>query len=140
MPYSGISLGWTWSDLETHTHNNTIANNHIHHVLQTLTDGGGIYTLGRMDGCTLEGNYIHDITRAKGAIGSHSNGIFFDQSSKFLQVRSNLIHTVENESIRFNQTSEENMEWEGNYFDVEPTGDDFPQKIVEGAGPQKKES
>ncbi|MDW7691628.1 right-handed parallel beta-helix repeat-containing protein [Flammeovirgaceae bacterium SG7u.111] len=137
MPYSGISLGWTWNEAETFTHQNYIAYNHIHHVMQTLTDGGGIYTLGKMNGSILKENYIHDIKRAKGAVGSFSNGMFFDQSSQLLTVEGNVIEQVENDKVRFNQTSADKMIWEKNYLDDSSGEKDEVQKVVQKAGVQK---
>ena len=46
--YSGMSLGWNWSDTPTRTLRNRIEWNHVHHVVRgMLSDAGGIYTLGR---------------------------------------------------------------------------------------------
>ena len=60
--YSGISLGWNWSDCETRTLRNTVEFNHIHHVGRgALSDMGGIYTLGRQTGTVLRNNLIHDV-------------------------------------------------------------------------------
>jgi len=42
-----------------HTHDNLIENNEIHHVMQMLGDGNGIYVRGAGAGNVIRGNYIH---------------------------------------------------------------------------------
>jgi hypothetical protein len=141
MPYSGISMGWTWSSRPTYTHNNLIAGNHIHHVLQTLTDGGGIYTLGRLDGSRLEGNHIHHISRAPDAVGSHSNGIFFDEGTQLLTVTGNVLHDIGNEAIRFNSSTDSLMMLRENYLILPQrrlkwtTGPALPRPIISAFRP-----
>ena len=159
MPYSGISLGWTWGGRPTYTHNNLVARNHIHDVLQLLTDGGGIYTLGRQDGSRIERNYIHDISRAPGAVGSHSNGIFFDEGSQRLTVTENVLHDIGNGAVRFNASPDSLVALRnnfiggdgkgmnardsvrivaGNRFGVAPGSRPFPHRLVRQAGVRKK--
>jgi len=138
FPYSGISCGWTWSRAKNYSDNNIIEYNHIHHVLQELADGGGIYTLGVLTGGVLRGNYIHDIARSKGAIGGWNNGIFFDEGSKDLLVERNVIHTVVNEPIRFNGNTKEDHTWVDNAFGVLPSDPEFPRETVAKAGLEPK--
>ena len=52
---------WKWDDTPTVARNHKISNNQIHHVMQILSDGGGIYTLGRQPGSILSENQIHHI-------------------------------------------------------------------------------
>ena len=61
LPYTGVSVGWCWDARPTICRGHQIRDNNIHHVMQTLSDGGGIYTLGRQPGTVLAGNVIHDI-------------------------------------------------------------------------------
>ncbi len=133
-PYTGISCGWTWDSIRNYTKHNLIANNHIHHVMQELDDGGGIYTLGQQPGAILKGNYIHDIYRSRGAIGSFNNGIFFDEHSALIKVEENVIHSIENEPIRFNQTSKDKMLWGVNYFNVPLPFDKPSREVINKAG------
>ncbi len=79
--YIGISLGWGWGffdqGCDNRTHNfppayyprfneptsakgNRIEYNHIHHVLQRLHDGAGIYTLSMQPDSVIRGNHVHD--------------------------------------------------------------------------------
>jgi hypothetical protein len=73
-PYSGVSIGWGgWPDkqnmpgLTNYSHNNDVSYNLIFDIMQTLSDGGGIYTNGQTSasrsfatGETIKGNVIHD--------------------------------------------------------------------------------
>lgn len=90
MYYTGISAGWTWGLGATPTCNNVIAYNHIHDCLQdVLTDGAGIYTLGRSPGTVIRGNLIHDITGIPWAVG-----IYLDQGTSFTLAEDNLVYNV----------------------------------------------
>lgn len=44
-----------------HTHDNVIEYNEIHHVMQQLNDGNGIYIRGAGSGNIIRRNYIHDL-------------------------------------------------------------------------------
>ncbi len=44
-----------------HTHDNVIEYNEIHHVMQQLNDGNGIYIRGAGAGNIIRRNYIHDL-------------------------------------------------------------------------------
>ena len=72
IPYTGISMGWGgWPDkvgapvVFNNTHNDIISDNLIYDFMQTLDDGGGIYTLGvtgtsMANGEKVVGNVVHD--------------------------------------------------------------------------------
>ncbi len=138
--YSGISLGWTWGRSPNFSDNNLIANNHIHHVLQALADGGGIYTLGILKGCVLRENYIHDIQRPKGAIGSHNNGMFFDQGSQFVRVERNVIRNIGHHPVRHNKNAHGDHTWVDNDFSKgnEPPKNAAARQVVKKAGPRPR--
>ncbi|MBT3378155.1 MAG: right-handed parallel beta-helix repeat-containing protein [Lentisphaerae bacterium] len=90
MYYTGISSGWTWGLGETPTCNNVIAYNHIYDCLQdVLTDGAGIYTLGRSPGTVIRGNHIHDLTGIPWAVG-----IYLDQGSSFTLTEDNVVYNI----------------------------------------------
>jgi hypothetical protein len=138
FPYSGISCGWTWGYDDNYTKANVITANRIHHVMTELADGGGIYTLGDQPGTVISNNYIHDIYRAQGVIGSFNNALFFDQASKNIEVKGNVTERIENQDIRLNtvtkgsETSMENMKWGKNYFSEEITRE--AEEIIRKAG------
>jgi hypothetical protein len=88
-PYTGISVGWGWSKLG-YSHQNIISNNHVHHYMKILGDGGGIYTLGNQ-GSEKEktiwvGNYIHDT--------KHAQGFYPDEGSGFMEIKNNVLHNI----------------------------------------------
>jgi hypothetical protein len=101
LPYTGISIGWQWNPQPTPCANNIAEYNHIHHIMQVLSDGGGIYTLGRQPGTVLRYNYIHDIPVNAGR--AESNGCFLDQGSSEFLIQGNTIHSVARSTIRYHQ-------------------------------------
>lgn len=103
LPYTGISVGWRWDDGPSACHHNLVENNHIHHVLQLLCDGGGIYTLGRQPGTVLAGNHIHGVPLNSGS--AHSNGIFMDEGTTDVRVAGNTIYDIGRSPIRFNRAA-----------------------------------
>jgi len=100
LTYTGISVGWNWSTKPTSCRNNIIEYNHIHNVMQELSDGGGIYTLGRQPGTVLRGNCIHDVRANVGR--AESNGMFIDNGSTELLIEQNTIYAAARSCIRFN--------------------------------------
>ncbi len=99
LPYAGISIGWSWKDGATGCRDNRVRGNHIHHVMQVLSDAGAIYTLGNQPGTVIANNRIHHIPPNVGR--AESNGIFFDEASAFLQVVGNEISDVARSPMRF---------------------------------------
>ena len=101
VPYTGLSVGWRWSPVDSACKGHLVENNHIHHVLLTLSDGGGIYTLGRQPGTILRNNHIHDVRVNAGR--AESNGIFMDEGTTDLLVEGNHIHDIARSPMRFHQ-------------------------------------
>jgi len=85
--YTGISVGFTWSDSVSGAHHNTIEYNHVHDVMMLMGDGGCIYTLGRQDGTVIRNNVLHDVYGWNG----QGNGIYTDQGSSGLTIENNLV-------------------------------------------------
>jgi hypothetical protein len=103
-PYTGTSLGWQWNPKPTPAKRNRVSYNHIHHVMQRLSDGGGIYTLGRQPDSALRGNHIHHVPKAAGR--AESNGIFLDQGTMGFHIEHNVIHDTHHSPLRFHQAHE----------------------------------
>jgi hypothetical protein len=114
LPYTGISVGWQWNPLPTSSHGNRILRNKIHHAMQMLGDGGGIYTLGFQPGSVISGNDIHDILRSELNHASPNNGMFIDEGSKGYLVENNTIRNTAHTSIRGHRTA--GVELKGNTF------------------------
>ena len=103
LPYTGVSIGWMWNTKPTPCKGNVVEYNHIHHVMQTLSDGGGIYTLGRQPGTVLRGNLIHDVPLNAGR--AESNGLFIDEGSSEILIEQNTIYNIERSPIRFHKAT-----------------------------------
>ncbi len=116
LPYSGISCGWVWAPQLSECRENVLEYNHIHHVMQKLCDGGGIYTLGWQPGTVIRGNVIHDVYRSPYAQGAPNNGMFIDEGSKEFLFEGNVIYAVEAEPVRHNQNSADWHTWRNNHF------------------------
>jgi hypothetical protein len=101
LPYTGISVGWMWNPSPTPCAGNRVEGNHIHHVMQILSDGGGIYTLGRQPGTSLSHNHIHDVPLNAGR--AESNGMFLDEGSSEFTIEGNLIHLTVRSPLRFHK-------------------------------------
>ncbi len=104
LPYTGISVGWAWTQKPSAMRGNRIYRNHIHHVLQLLCDGGGIYTLSLQPDSWIGENHIHHIQRSPWAVGSLNNGLFLDEGSSGFTVERNVFHYIEQGAIRHNRT------------------------------------
>lgn len=92
--YTGISIGWNWQRGPTASQRNQVLNNHIHHLVNgMLSDAGGIYTLGDLDGTVLRGNHIHDLFAH--VTPDYSWGIYLDAESHGVTVENNLVYAVE---------------------------------------------
>jgi hypothetical protein len=107
LPYTGVSVGWQWDDQPTPCRGHRIRQNHIHHVMQQLSDGGGIYTLGRQPDTRLLRNLIHDVPVNAGR--AESNGIFMDEGSTEILVQGNTIYNIARSPIRFHRAGKNTL-------------------------------
>ena len=112
LPYSGISIGWMWSPEPTPCRDNVIEGNHIHHIMQILSDGGGIYMLGLQPGSKILKNDIHDVKINAGR--AESNGMFLDEGTTDVVIANNLIYNIAKSPLRFHRATTNLVE--GNYL------------------------
>lgn len=103
LPYSGVSIGWMWSPVPTPCRKNTIEGNYIHHILNILSDGGGIYMLGLQPDSKILNNHIHDIKVNAGR--AESNGMFLDEGTTDVIVAGNLIYNIAKSPLRFHKAT-----------------------------------
>ena len=80
-PYSGVSVGWGWGT-NSYATNNQILNNYVGRVMQTLQDGGSVYTLSAQTSSVETGNYYKN---------SGWNGIYFDEGTAYYTASNNVI-------------------------------------------------
>jgi hypothetical protein len=146
LPYSGVSMGWGWGEEDagggaanyfqpfryatpTPARNNRVEHNHIHHVMQELQDGGGIYTLGNQPGTAIRANHIHD---SRGAPG----GIYLDEGSGFIEVAGNLVYGVST-PLNFNNRAQDRIatcKEHDNLFGQPPERSPLTARIAAEAG------
>lgn len=107
LPYTGISVGWMWTPEPTPCRENTIHGNHIHHIMNKLSDGGGVYSLGLQPGSRITDNLIHDIKVNAGR--AESNGMFLDEGTRQLLVADNIIYNIARSPLRFHRAKAPNM-------------------------------
>lgn len=93
VPYTGISVGFGWSNADNAMKNNRILNNEIHHTSQILCDAGGIYTLSKQPGSEMSGNYIHDIVLPEWA-DYGTSGIYMDEQTDGYTVKYNVLENA----------------------------------------------
>ena len=120
LPYTGISIGWMWSPVSTPCRANVIDGNHIHDIMQILSDGGGIYMLGLQPGSKITNNHIHDVKINAGR--AESNGMFLDEGTTDVLVENNLIYNIAKSPLRFHKATINLVK--GNYLFC--TGDNPP--------------
>ncbi|MDX8032720.1 RICIN domain-containing protein [Lentzea sp. BCCO 10_0856] len=104
LPYSGINVGYGWGSNDaggsnhyagrglynyqprystpTTASGNRLINNYVHDVMQQMTDGGCIYTLGWNPNAEISGNYC---LRTNGFFG-----LYFDEGSKYYRATGNV--------------------------------------------------
>jgi hypothetical protein len=103
LPYTGISVGWHWSTEPTPCREVRIEGNHIHHIMKTLSDGGGIYVLGLQPGGMITNNHIHHVEINAGR--AESNGMFLDEGTTDITVANNIIHHIAKSPLRFHRAT-----------------------------------
>jgi hypothetical protein len=112
LPYTGVSVGWMWSPVPTPCRQNIIDGNHIHHIMNILSDGGGIYMLGLQPGSKILNNHIHDVEINAGR--AESNGMFLDEGITDVVVEKNLIYNIAKSPLRFHKATTNLVK--GNYL------------------------
>lgn len=111
VPYTGISLGWGWTQTVNCMRNNVVHANHIHHYGMHTYDTAGIYTLGSQPKSYITENYVHSIyTPGYAHDPNHWFYLYTDEGSSFFTVRDN---RTEGEKFFQNANGPGNV-WENN--------------------------
>jgi len=93
-PYTGISVGWGWTDADTLLGPNRIVGNRIFRVMTTMADGAGIYTLSKQSGTIIQDNYIYDLLRSPWAGNAPISAIYLDEGSTGITIANNALDRV----------------------------------------------
>lgn len=111
VPYSGISLGWGWTQTVNCMRNNRVHANLIHHYAKHMYDVAGIYTLGSQPKSYVTENCVHSIYKP-GYVHdpNHWFYLYTDEGSSFITVRDNW---TEGEKYLQNANGPGNV-WENN--------------------------
>ncbi|MBP5214129.1 MAG: right-handed parallel beta-helix repeat-containing protein [Bacteroidales bacterium] len=90
VPYTGISMGWSWNRQENCMHHNRVRNNHIFRFAKHMYDCAAIYTLGNQRDTEITGNRIHDICTPPYAHDpDHWFWLYTDEGSSNIHVHDN---------------------------------------------------
>jgi hypothetical protein len=94
LPYTGISIGWGWTDSTTNLRDNLVRYNHIHHVTQLHDDGGAIYSLSKSPNTIYSHNYLHNIETSEWAEEYANAGVYLDAGSTSIMVERNVVGRI----------------------------------------------
>lgn len=111
VPYSGISLGWGWTQTVNCMRNNRVHANLIHHYAKHMYDVAGIYTLSSQPKSYVTENCVHSIYKPSYVHDpNHWFYLYTDEGSSFITVRDNW---TEGEKYLQNANGPGNV-WENN--------------------------
>ena len=106
LPYTGVSIGWGWGKKAPVVKGNRVTQNHIHHVMQVLMDGGAVYCLGYQPLTSIDNNYAHNLPMV-------SSALYLDDGSLDVDMYNNVAHDNHN---NYSAKGSGHM-ITGNYFD-----------------------
>jgi hypothetical protein len=89
LPYTGVSLGWGWGDIDVPGHptpagRNVVRANRVESVVQVLADGAGVYTQGAQPGTVVDANVV---------VGVHNymGGLYADDGTQGVSFTDNVV-------------------------------------------------
>ncbi len=98
--YTGISVGYGWTNSVNAMSNNKINNNNVHNVCQILADGAALYTLSNQDPASeMQYNYLHDYQTPQWA-DYGDNGIYLDEQTSGYTVAHNAMVNAPTNVVR----------------------------------------
>lgn len=113
-PYTGISMGYGWTNVPNPMKYNSIIRNEVYNVNNVVCDGGAIYTLSNQyPSSRIEENYLHDNYASEG-LDYGSCGIYLDEQSDGFSVKNN-VHVQSYGRVNLNRVGSRN-DISGNYF------------------------
>lgn len=102
LPYSAVSVGWTWGSGPSAADHNRIEFNSIHDAGTVLSDLGGIYLLGKQPGTVVRNNLIHDVH----CFTYGGWGIYLDEGSSGMVVENNVVYRTQTSGFHQNYGSD----------------------------------
>ncbi|HEY3867281.1 MAG TPA: right-handed parallel beta-helix repeat-containing protein [Actinocrinis sp.] len=144
IPYTGISIGWGgWPDKvdlpaePNYSNGNVISDNLIYDLMETLGDGGGIYTNGitggsLADGEQVTGNLVHD------SVSTAGHEIYTDNGASYITITGNGEYDVGSNAWGSNHTNYtldngtyDPLQIENNYWPSGPADYDAKSVLIE---------
>lgn len=111
VSYSGINLGWGWTQSVNCMRGNEVYRNVIHHYAKHMYDCAGIYTLGAQPKTFVTGNVVYSIYHPSYAHDpNHWFYLYTDEGSSFITLTDNW---TEGDKFLKNATGPGNV-WENN--------------------------
>ncbi|MGV8133672.1 MAG: right-handed parallel beta-helix repeat-containing protein [Mangrovibacterium sp.] len=123
LPYTGISLGWSWLKEKTPHRDCEISFNKIHDVCLTNPDGGAIYNLGTVsgDGTRIHHNYVYNVNSPNGwAPRSPMVGLYCDgPGATNVLLDSNVVRNCVSAFQNGSHIEKPNLRYSNNYWQCE---------------------
>jgi hypothetical protein len=113
VAYSGISVGWDWSD-RFELIGNKIMFNRIEGAMKILNDGAAIYVVGIQKESVILNNYIDGVPLATQSVPEAVYGIYLDRGSAQFTISNNFIGPSLNASLKMARPTRVIIE--NNYF------------------------
>lgn len=135
-PYSGISVGYGWTDANNAMRENAIIRNNIHHVNLTTCDGGGIYTLSKQPYSLIAENYVHEIVKGSW-FDYFTTAFYFDEQTAGYTIRDNVTTGIGSGVIHLNYNGTVNKNTTlTNYMSANLNANTAAKAIADNAGPK----
>ncbi|MCA9256737.1 MAG: right-handed parallel beta-helix repeat-containing protein [Phycisphaerales bacterium] len=107
LPHIGITAGGFWDDRESPCRETSVISNRVEDVTQLLSDGGGIYTIGRQPASRIVNNLISGVPPTGGL--ARNVGIFLDEGTTGFRVEDNGIHDISSSAFKFHWAGENTL-------------------------------
>ncbi|MBO4897694.1 MAG: hypothetical protein J5590_05295, partial [Clostridia bacterium] len=113
IAYSGIEIGWGWSESSSYTRNVNCRYNSIDTTCHMLYDGGPIYTLGPQGGDSANDYSLYEYNYLNNCIlGVHS--LYTDSASQYTKWQNNVVENCHNIISPYTETIKHNI-YSNNY-------------------------
>ena len=134
VPYTGISVGYGWTNLDNAMRGNVIARNEIHNYMERANDGAAIYTLSKQPDSLMYENYMHDAIGNSYLQAWAAGAIYTDEQTNGYTIFRN----VSEQGGHANNTHlTGNLVMFDNFLNIGTSLDAVTQEIADAAGPQE---